>query len=333
MLGELRGVIESPNMIRSSRVRDWVLLLICNLIWASQFVMVKIVQGQMGPLFATFFPMTLATLCLVPIVWLERRRRKNEPGVQWPWRRSVLEFALLGILAQAGTQLSITWGVGLSMASNAALIMLALPVSTALMAFLLLGERMSAVRWISFALAIIGVLECSGINWKELSFGNSNHLAGDLLIFYGVNGSAFYNVYSKKLLKVYSPLQVLLYTYYASFVVMLPATLAFEPQSFRDLPRFSAGVWAGLLMLAVFQYFLSMMIFLNVLSRLDATQAGLSNYLIPFFGLLIAAVVLGEHLTPVMIAGGLLVLVSTLLVTVYEERVRSRAASVDQPIG
>jgi len=44
--------------------------------------------------------------------------------------------------------------------------------------------------------------------------------------------------------------------------------------------------------LALFQYFLSMVIFLNVLTRLDATQAGLSNYLIPFFGVLIAAAVL-----------------------------------------
>jgi drug/metabolite transporter (DMT)-like permease len=69
-----------------------------------------------------------------------------------------------------------------------------------------------------------------------------------------------------------------------------------------------------------------MVLFLNVLTRLDATQASLSNYLIPFFGVLVAALVLGERLTGFMILGGLLVLFSTLLVTVYEER--RRAASV-----
>ena len=59
-----------------------------------------------------------------------------------------------------------------------------------------------------------------------------------------------------------------------------------------------------------------MVIFLHVLTRLDATQAALSNYLIRFFGVLMAAVVLHERLTGFMMAGGLLALTSTLLITV-----------------
>jgi drug/metabolite transporter (DMT)-like permease len=74
-----------------------------------------------------------------------------------------------------------------------------------------------------------------------------------------------------------------------------------------------------------------MVLFLNVLTRLDATQAALSNYLIPFFGLIIAALVLGERLTAPMIAGGILVLASTLLITVYEERQRARAEAAVSP--
>jgi drug/metabolite transporter (DMT)-like permease len=74
-----------------------------------------------------------------------------------------------------------------------------------------------------------------------------------------------------------------------------------------------------------------MVLFLNVLTRLDATQAALSNYLIPFFGLIIAAQVLGERLTAPMMAGGILVLGSTLLITVYEERQRARAEAAVSP--
>ena len=69
-----------------------------------------------------------------------------------------------------------------------------------------------------------------------------------------------------------------------------------------------------------------MVLFLNVLTRLDATQAALSNYLIPFFGVVIAGIVLHERLTGFMLAGGALVLASTLLVTVYEERQKMRSA-------
>ncbi len=234
-------------------------------------------------------------------------------------RRDAGRFVLIGVAGQVAAQLFITWGTQLSLASNAALLSLALPVTTAIMAFLLLGERMTPIRWLSFALALAGVLACSGVDWRELDLSNARYLTGNLMILASVCGSAFYNTYSKRLLLTYSPLQVLAYSYYAVVAFLLPVTLWAEPESFARLPEFTPTVWLGLAILAFFQYFLSMVIFLNVLTRLDATQAALSNYLIPFFGLVLAAVVLGERLSGLMIAGGTLILASTLLVTTYEE--------------
>jgi drug/metabolite transporter (DMT)-like permease len=280
--------------------------MICNLIWASQFAMVKLVQEEIGPLFAVFLPMTIATLLLAPLV----KRR-------FP-RRHFVGFILLGIAGQVVAQLFITWGVRISLASNAALLALALPVTTAVMAWFILRERMTRLRIVSFVLAIGGVFACSGIDWNELSMTSGRYLPGNLLIFASVCGSAFYNTYSKKMLAIYSELEVLLYSYYAVFAVMLPITVALEPASFLAMPGFSATTWAGLAVLALLQYFLSMVIFLNVLKRLDATQAALSNYLIPFFGLVLAALLLGETLDWYMIAGGLLVLASTILATVFD---------------
>lgn len=293
------------------------LLLACNLMWAGQFVMVKLVQRQMGPVFATCFPITIATVLLVPIIY-----RAKRPAVH---REDLKGFVLLG-LGQVAAQLLITWGVRLSLASNAALLMLTLPVSTAVMAYFILGERMSVVRWTSFVLAIAGVIACSANDLKGFKLASANYVIGNLLIFVSVNGSAFYNTYGKKMLERYSPLQVLLYSYYVALVFMLPATLYLEPRSFLDLPHFGPLVWSGLFSLAVFQYFLSMVIFLNVLTRLDATQAALSNYLIPAFGVVLAAIILHERLTAFMIVGGALVLVSTLLATVHEDR-QTRHAS------
>jgi len=300
------------------KFRDWTLLLLCNLIWASQFVMVKLVQEQMGPLFAAAFPITLATILLAAVVAFHG-------SVRLP-KKHLLGFVLLGVGGQVVAQLFITWGVRLAPASNAALLALALPVSTAVMAHFWLGERMNSVRWISFAVAIVAVLACSGIDWKGLNLGSSQYFAGNLMIFASVNGSAFYNAYSKKLLHHHTPLEVLLYSYYTALFVLLPLTVVLEPSGFRNLPHYSAIVWVGLMILALFQYFLSMVIFLNVLTRLDATQAALSNYLIPFFGLLIAAVVLHERLTPFMVAGGVLALGSTLLITLFDREGEQSAA-------
>lgn len=298
-------------MTPRKRLYDWSLLLLCNLIWASQFAMVKLVQEQMGPLFAVTFPMALATLFLIPIA----RRERGAPARGDLWR-----FVLIGLGGQVVAQLFVTWGTRLSLASNAALLSLTLPVCTAFIAHALLGERMTRVRWIGFALAIAGVLACSGVDWQTLDVGSNRYLAGNILILASVCGSAFYNCYSKKLLARYSPLQVLAYSYYAAMALLIPITVYSEPAGFAGLSHYSATVWVGLAVLAAFQYFLSMVIFLNVLTRLDATQAAVSNYLIPFFGVLLAALILGERLTGAMVAGGLLVLASTLLVTAYDPR-------------
>jgi drug/metabolite transporter (DMT)-like permease len=311
-------------MTLNSRFRDWSLLVLCNLIWGSQFAMVKLVQEEIGPVFATFFPMLLATLLLIPILYLRKGSRTRGNPVHLT-KRDVVDFFLMGVLGQVGAQLFVTWGVRLSTASNAALVQLTLPVCTALVAYLILRERMSPVRWISFAFAIAGVLQCSGIDWKQLNFRSREQLLGGLMIFIAVNGSAFYNVYGKKLLGRFSPLEVLLFSNCTFVIAMVPVTFYTEPDGFMKLGGLSLKVWVGLVILTLFQYFLSMVIFLNVLTRLEATQAALTNYMIPFFGIVIAAIVLGERLTAPMIGGGVLVLASTLLITIHEERQRSSA--------
>jgi drug/metabolite transporter (DMT)-like permease len=194
------------------------------------------------------------------------------------------------------------------------------------MAYLLLGERMTPVRWWSFALAIAGVVECSGIRWGEVNLTSSKYLIGNLMFFFAMNASAFYNTYSKRLLRRYSPLEVLFRSYCVVVAVMLPVAILTEPHTFVNIPNFTPPVWLGFFLLAFFQYFLAMLMFLSVLTRLDATQAGLSNYLISFFGLIVAFLVLHERLTKFMIFGGLLVLASTLLVTIYEGRQKLQPA-------
>jgi EamA-like transporter family len=51
-----------------------------------------------------------------------------------------------------------------------------------------------------------------------------------------------------------------------------------------------------MILLTVIHNFLSMVLFLKALQQVDATQAALSNYVITFFGVPIAALWLGEKL-------------------------------------
>ena len=308
-------------------MRSWLLLFSCNFMWALQFTCIKLVQDQVGSLFTVWGPMTLATVMLYPLVRLEAKNAENKD------RRisDILIFLLLAIAGVFPGQVLITWGTRMSLASNAALLMLTLPVSTAFLAFLFLHEKMTPVRWVSFGLAIIGVLMCSDINFRTLNFGKG-YLYGNALIFIGTLGSAFYNSYGKKILERYSPTEMLFLTYLAMFVIMTPLTLAQEPGVFAAIPHFSLRTWVGLALLTFFHNYLSMVLFLKALKQLDAIQAALSNYLITFFGVPIAAIWLKEKLTSLAVIGGVLILGSTLLITVWENRQASRRyAAVSAP--
>jgi len=81
----------------------------------------------------------------------------------------------------------------------------------------------------------------------------------------------------------------------------------------------------GMALLTFFHNFLSMILFFKALKFLDAMQVALSNYLITFFGLPIAAIWLGESLNNQAIAGGILVLVSTLIITIVDYRLNREA--------
>jgi len=308
-------------------MRSWLLLFSCNFMWALQFTCIKLVQDQVGSLFTVWGPMTLATIMLYPLIRLEAKGAKKTD------RRSsdILIFLLLAAVGVFPGQVLITWGTRMSLASNAALLMLTLPVSTAFLAFLFLHEKMTPIRWLSFGLAIIGVVMCSDIDFRTLNFGKG-YLYGNVLIFLGTLGSAFYNSYGKKILERYSPTEMLFFTYLAMFVIMTPLTVAQEPRVFANISHFSLRTWIGLILLTVLHNYLSMVLFLKALKQLDAIQAALSNYLITFFGIPIAAIWLKEKLTSLAIIGGVLIFGSTLLITVWENRRASRkCATVPSP--
>jgi drug/metabolite transporter (DMT)-like permease len=295
-------------------MRSWIFLFICNLMWALQFTCIKLVQDQVGSLFTVWGPMTMATVLLYPLV---RGERKAAPGQR---RRSdIFLFLILALLGVLPGQVLITYGTRISTASNAAIIMLAIPVCTAAFAFLFLRERMTPVRWFSFAVALVGVLLCSQPDLRNMNF-SAGFLLGNLLVLGGALGSAFYNSYGKKVLERYSPMEMLFYTYAAMFLLMTPLVIVQERDVLWRIPQFTPSTWLGLILLTVIHNFLSMVLFLKALQRVDATQAALSNYLITLFGVPIAAIWLGERLSPSAVAGGLLVLVSTLLITLWDGR-------------
>jgi drug/metabolite transporter (DMT)-like permease len=65
-------------------------------------------------------------------------------------------------------------------------------------------------------------------------------------------------------------------------------------------------------------YGASMLLFFKALQHLDVTTASTSLYLVPVFGVVLAFVLLGEHLNPLAVLGAAVVLGATLLVMKYD---------------
>ncbi|MBZ5545196.1 MAG: DMT family transporter [Acidobacteriia bacterium] len=224
-------------------MRSWFFLFSCNLMWALQFTCIKLVQDQVGSLFTVWGPMTLATVMLYPLV---RSEKRNDTEPNQRRKKDILAYFLMAVLGVFPAQVWTTWGTRMSLASNAALIALTAPISMAILAAIILRERMTSARWVSFGLALFGVILCSASDFRHMNFGK-NYWAGNMLVFLGVTGSGFYNTYSKKMMRRYTPMEMLFYTYLAMFVIMTPFVLIRERDVFSRIPEFTSRTWIGMI--------------------------------------------------------------------------------------
>jgi drug/metabolite transporter (DMT)-like permease len=149
---------------------------------------------------------------------------------------------------------------------------------------------------------------------------STQYIIGNLLIFSGILGSGFYNTICKKISEDYTEMEILFYSYIFMLVLLFPFVWFYEGNVLLNIGLFTTNTWIGLILLTIFHNFLSMILFLTALKKLEAIQVALSNFLITFFGLPIAVIFLNEKLSTMAIVGGLLVLVSTIIITVWEYR-------------
>jgi drug/metabolite transporter (DMT)-like permease len=299
-----------------SVIISWTLLLLCNVMWALQFTCIKLTQEQVGPYFTVWGPMLMATLFLAPFALKDAKKgRKNI--------KDLLIFIQLAMLGAFPAQVLMTWGTQYSLASNAAIITLSLPVITAVFAFLILKERMNRIRWVSFIIAIIGVILCSTGDIRNLNFG-STYALGNVLIFLAIVGNAYYNVGIKKIAGQYTEIEMVFYTYVVVVLFLTPLVIYYEPDIFSRISHFTKQTWTGITLLTVFHNFLSMILFFKALKQLHAMQVALSNYMITFIGLPIAAIWLNEQLNAQSITGGVMVLIATLIITVMDYKINEK---------
>lgn len=253
----------------------WILLFSCNLMWALQFTAIKLVQDQVGQYFTVWMPMLLSVLML--FFFVVKDYKANNRSI-----KDILVFLPLAALGAFPSQVLMTIGTRMSLASNAAIIVLILPILTAVLAYLILKEKMTRTLWISFSIAMIGVILVSLNDLKSIDFG-TEYAIGNLIIFLALLANAYYNVGCKRVAHKFTGMEMVFYTYIFIVILLTPFVLYYEADTFARIATFTGSTWTGLILLTVFHNFLSMALFFIALKNLRANEVGLSNYLIPFF--------------------------------------------------
>jgi drug/metabolite transporter (DMT)-like permease len=302
--------------LNAQKIIDWSLVILINFMWATQVPVIRLIGDAYGPITIAFVPMILSTLIFLPVLWMENKKR----GVKMKWRwRDLKYFVIPGLVGVFLMQYLYTVGSQKTLAANAGIITLTIPVIVAIFASLLLNEKLNIIRVLSFVLAIVGVIltslpDISGANFKQGSF-----FSGNLIFLFACVCCGFYNTYCKLLVdKKFTELEILVYGSIIGSIASIPMLIWVEPFRYTQFIHSGTKALLGMLELSLIVYGVSMLLFFYVLKRMDVTQAILGNYLLPFFIALLGILLLNEKITWLMFFGGILILISTLMVTMYE---------------
>jgi drug/metabolite transporter (DMT)-like permease len=326
----MEATVDTINVVPPRR-NAWYfgLLAVACLMFAGQGVSVKYLGLQLDPIQITFVPLGCATLLMLPLLVCARGSRsdvrKLRPG-DW------LRFILAGLVGQFMAQLGIVSGITRSLASNAAILGLLLPVISAVLASLLLRERITRLRALGLTIGLVGVLFLSAGSIRGSSLLGLRYLTGNLLYLAGITGSAFYNVYCKNLFDRFPQIEVLVFSYLIASVASVPLLLWVDPLRLHVLTHLTWGTWLCLGYQAVVVYSAAMLLFFSALKHLDVTVASLGLYLLPLFGVVLAALFLGERLGVFALLGSAIVLLATILVVRYDHVQSQRVLIPDPPL-
>jgi len=281
--------MESALQDRSTG-RAFILLTFAAVFWGGTWVTGKLAVDAIPPLTLAAARFALASLLLWG--WA---RTKGGAGHRLAAADLPLIFAL-GATAVAAYNVLFLYGLKLATASDGALIVPGLaPVLTALLAWPLLGEKMS--RW-----GVAGLI--TGLAGLVLVINPNDgqvpaRLLRDLL-------------FGKAATTRFTPLRATLYATVSGTLLLLP--FAVVERGWRPLFTSPPAAWLSLLYLAVFGTVLAFVFFYEGVHRVGALRATPFAFLVPVVGVISSVIALGERLTVPTVIGGVLVLLGLWLV-------------------
>lgn len=199
-----------------------------------------------------------------------------------------------------------TVGLQHTTAPKAALIIATIPIAVTILGTIFLGERTGTASIMGISLSFVGIAVLV-VGDPQFSWG-LGALLGDLLIFGAVISAAVYIVCARDVGQNHSALEI-------TSIQCIYGVIFFAPAFLWELPGMnwsavSARAMGSLVYLTVFATIGAFLCYNYALTKIAAFRASIFINCIPVVTALGAWVLLGEKLTPLQTAGGLLVLIA-----------------------
>ena len=279
----------------------YVVLIFANVVYGSSYAVSRVVLEHMGPATLSFCRLLIGSLVLVPLALAQRREdRRLSRSDRW----SIFWMGLFGFAAAFAFG---NWGLRLSTATNAALLITVEPVSLILLSPLVLGERLTRREGVGALLTVAGatVVVLNGIPGASVAI--APHWRGDLLLVLSGVAYAGYSLFGRDVLARHRAVPVTAWSILWGLVVMAPFTVAEWVAGER--PEWTQTVIIGTLYLGLVITALGYLIWNWALERVEAPRLAIFVNIQPLAGALLGVVALREALTIYTVAGGVLILV------------------------
>ncbi|MCP3663382.1 MAG: DMT family transporter, partial [Gammaproteobacteria bacterium] len=272
--------------------------------WGGTFVAGKLLSHEIDPYSAAFLRFLLASLLLMPMVYLKERRF---PPITW---RQFIAVVLLGLTGIFAYNVFFFSGLKTVEAGRAALIIAANPVLIALLSWLFFGEsitlRKGAGILISVAGAMVVIAKGDMVRLLAGSVGT-----GELFLMGCVVSWVSYTIIGKRVLVAMTPLTAVAYSCVVGAVALfLPALKQGLGAAVMHL---DFQMWLNLLYLSVLGTVLGFVWFYRGVKEIGPARAGQFINIVPISGVFFGMLFLDEQLTLSLLIGGVLILAGLLM--------------------
>jgi drug/metabolite transporter (DMT)-like permease len=268
--------------------------------------------------------------------WL--KKPNNEPAMSPQTKHLVFVESLLGNFLFS---ICMLYGVSMTSAVNAGIIMAMIPAVVALMSWAFLRESISLRIWLAIACGVLGIILYTlsnsehfsqYIRWLEVYLPSINSnirqnsiseavtgqvfetsWLGSLLLFGAVLCEAAYAVIGKKLTTALSPKRISSLINAWGFALMTPLGMYVAWQF--DFYTVSISNWFLLVFYALAASVWSVWLWMTGLRVIPASAAGVYTVFLPIAAALVGVFVLGENLNVIQIFGFGLALLGVVLAT------------------